>query len=112
MYPFRTSGRAYVAKALQKYILALAQQVATDQGRPIVISSLVARLHRRLQNVKGENIKNPPDDEKDPVLAEAEGEGDDSSEGELKIVITDSSSEEAPYKKRTRASKRKKMVSS
>ncbi len=43
-----------MAKALQKYILSLAQQVATDQGRPLIISQLVGRLHRRLQNTKEE----------------------------------------------------------
>ncbi len=60
-----------MAKSLQKYILSLAQQVATQQGHPLVISTLVSRLHRRLQNTGSGSSPQEGDEEVDE---EAEGE--------------------------------------
>ena len=95
----RTTGRQYVAKPLQKYILALAQQVATEQGRPIVISTLVGRLHRRLQNVK-------------ETTGPKEEPSDDQDAEEQPLVIPTSSSEEETAKegkRLTRAQKKKRV---
>ncbi len=89
-----------MAKTLQKYILALAQQVAIDQGRPLVISTLVARLHRRLQNVKeADGAKNDPKEE-----------AHEDSEEETPLVIHDSSSDEEMdkgHKRLTRSQKKR-----
>ena len=90
-----------MAKTLQKYILALAQQVATDQGRPLIISTLVGRLHRRLQKEK-------------EVPKEAKEEGNESSdEEEQPLVIADTSSDEdkAKVEKRLTRAQKKKSVS-
>ena len=99
-----------MAKALQKYILSLAQQVATDQGRPLVISQLVARLHRRLQNNK------PTEAEEANIKAESDASEEEEEEKKRTKEdvhnITTSSSEDDTKgpRRRTRAQKKQKRV--
>ncbi len=108
--PFhRITGRRYIAKSLQKYILSLAQQVATEQGHPLVISSLVAKLHRRLQNTKGTTeggpaieISDEGDDDDEEEEEEEEEAQDDPMGGRLKIK------KESGGRRLTRAAAKKK----
>ena len=101
---YRTEGRQYVAKSLQKYILSLAQQVATQQGRPLVISTLVGRLHRRLQNTT--STSSPEGDESDNDGAD--DDDNDNKKSPIDISTDSDRDEGAGPSKGTRSAKKKK----